>query len=260
MAHTHQTMPVIFVGHGSPMNAIEDSPYSEAWIRIAQSIPKPKAIICISAHWQTDGVSVTGIALPKTIHDFYGFPDELNRIVYPAPGSPDLAKQVLDGLSHDTDVTLDSNWGLDHGTWSVLCRMYPKADIPVVQLSLDRTKGVSQHAKLAKMLDRFRDKGVLVMGSGNIVHNLARIEWEADAYPWAVEFDAYIADAILKRDTERIIHYENAGESSRYAVPTNEHYLPLLYTYSLSRKSEKPEFFAEGITLGSLSMRSVIWR
>ncbi len=249
-------MPVFFIGHGSPMNAIEDNEFSRAWIKAARSIPKPESILCISAHWETDTPAVTAMPHPKTIHDFYGFPKELNEKVYPAPGSPPLAQKVIELLQPRT-VSPDLNWGLDHGTWSVLCQMYPKADIPVVQLSLSTSLSYQEQYDLGKALGPLRDQGVLILGSGNIVHNLRRLVWEDTAFDWAVEFDQKIKDWIEKGEHDPIIHYEDQGQAATLSVISGEHYAPLLYVLALQNKSEPVQFFNEKIWGGSLSMRCV---
>ena len=223
---TGSTMPVLFIGHGSPMNAIEDSEFSRAWAEAARSLPEPQAILCVSAHWETDGTHVTAMEQPKTIHDFYGFPPALFEKNYPAPGSPGLARMTQEML-HESGVELDVDWGLDHGAWAVLCRMFPKADIPVIQLSLDQRKEPAFHYELGRELRGLRKKGVLIIGSGNMVHNLREMAWEDTAYDWTLEFDARMKDLILSGDHKAIIHYSKLGRSARLAVPTPEHYLPL---------------------------------
>jgi 4,5-DOPA dioxygenase extradiol len=253
---TGTTMPVLFIGHGSPMNALEDSDYSRAWAVVAQSLPKPKAILCVSAHWQTAGTRVTAMEQPRTIHDFYGFPPELHAKHYPAPGSPELARLTVETLK-DSHVQADTEWGLDHGAWAVLCKLYPKADVPVVQLSLDQRQPTAAHYELGRELRALRKKGVLILGSGNIVHNLREIAWEDTAYDWALEFDAKIKDLILSGDHNTIIDYSRLGRSARLAVPTLDHYLPLLYVLGAQDQTDPVEFFAEKVTLGSMSMRSV---
>jgi 4,5-DOPA dioxygenase extradiol len=250
-------MPALFVGHGSPMNAIEENEFSRAWEAMAKSLPRPKAILCISAHWETAGTAVTAMAQPKTIHDFGGFPRELYDKQYPAPGSPELAEQVQQ-LVKKTRVAPDQNWGLDHGTWSVLCRMYPEAELPVVQLSLDHTQPPAWHYALGKELRKLREQGVLIVGSGNIVHNLYQVDFYNDGgYDWAAEFDGTIERLILAHDHESIIDYPKLGKAAALSIPTNEHFLPLLYALAQQYDDEPVSFFAEGLTLGSLSMRSV---
>jgi 4,5-DOPA dioxygenase extradiol len=241
------------------MNAIEDNVYTDAWREMAASIPRPRAILCISAHWETEGTFVTSMQQPKTIHDFYGFPDELYQVEYPAPGSPELAERVR-SLVSSTAVRLDDNysWGLDHGTWSVLRRMYPQADIPTVQLSLDRTQHPRFHYDLGCELNALRKEGVLILGSGNIVHNLRLLQWDAaEPHPWAVEFDRQVMELIISGEHERLVAYPALGAAAHLSIPTNEHYLPLLYILALQQPGEAVSFFAEGLPLGSISMRSV---
>jgi len=252
-------MPALFIGHGNPMNAIEDTVYSRAWTGAAAALPRPKAILCISAHWETEGTYVTAMAEPKTIHDFYGFPDALNQVQYPAPGSRELAERVR-SLVTSCAVRLDDgySWGLDHGAWSVLRRMYPAADIPVVQLSLDRTQHPRFHYDLGRELQPLRAEGVLIVGSGNIVHNLRLLQWDAaEPYPWAAEFDRLSAELVLAGEHERLVAYPALGEAARLSIPTNEHYLPLLYILALQQPGEPVVFFAEGLPLCSISMRSL---
>jgi 4,5-DOPA dioxygenase extradiol len=253
---TGATMPTLFIGHGNPMNAIEDTEFSRAWSEVAKSLPKPKAVLCISAHWETEGTRVTAMAQPRTIHDFYGFPRLLAEKLYPAPGSPKLA-HMAQGMVQGAPTALDMNWGLDHGAWSVLCRMFPEADVPVVQLSLDKRKAPAFHYELGRELIGLRKKGVLILGSGNIVHNLSEIAWEDKAYDWALEFDAQIKALILRGDHQVIMEPAKLGPSAHLAVPTLEHYLPLLYVLGAQHKADGVAFFTEKVTLGSMSMRSV---
>lgn len=249
-------MPVLFVGHGNPMNAIEDNEFSRAWGEVGTALPRPKAILCVSAHWETVGTCVTAMEHPKTIHDFSGFPRALYDMQYPAPGSPDLARLVQQCVGA-AEVRLDREWGLDHGAWSILCRMFPGGDIPVVQMSLDRTRGAAVHYALGRSLSELRDQGVLIVGSGNIVHNLGRMLWRDTAYEWAVEFDSTVKSRILSGDHDAIVRYESLGGAARLAVPTNEHFLPLLYVLALQDPNDPVGFFADRVTLGSISMRSV---
>lgn len=254
---TTQLMPALFIGHGNPMNAIEETVYSAAWRDTAAAIPRPKSILCISAHWETKGTFVTAMSQPRTIHDFYGFPDELFQVNYPAPGSPELAARVREVVKATT-VKPDQDWGLDHGTWSVLRRMYPEAEIPIVQLSLARTEPPRFHYDLGRELAELRAEGVLILGSGNIVHNLQMLQWQArEPYSWAVEFDRTAAELISSGNHDRLIDYPALGEAAHLSIPTNEHYLPLLYILGLQQPGEPVSFFAEGLSLGSLSMRSV---
>jgi len=251
-----QIMPLVFIGHGSPMNAIEDNEFTRAWQEAARQLPRPKAILCVSAHWETHGTQVTAMETPRTIHDFYGFPGELFAKQYPTPGSPQLADRVIQ-LVGASKVKPDLSWGLDHGTWSVLCRMYPQADIPVVQLSLDRTIDATGHYELGGALMQLRREGVLIVASGNIVHNLRMMVWEDTAFDWAVDFDSRIKQCILQREHDPIIHYDKQGQSAMVSVNSAEHYLPLLYVLGVSRKAEPVSFFAEKVWGGSLSMRCV---
>ncbi len=249
-------MPVLFIGHGSPMNAIEDNEFSSTWKDIASKMPEPSCILCISAHWLEDRTSVTAMDEPQTIHDFYGFPKELEEVIYPAKGSKKYALVVKETLK-DIDVTLDTEWGLDHGTWSVLKHMYPNANIPVIQLSINDDLLLQEHFELGQKLTSLRDKGVLIIGSGNVVHNLGMINFNDDAKPfkWAIDFDNFVKTSIINNNYEALINYEKE-HSARYAHPTNDHYLPLLYVIGAS-DMQKPEFFCEKIVYGSLSMRCV---
>ncbi len=249
-------MPVLFVGHGNPMNAIEKNEYHLKWQALGTEFPKPKAILVISAHWITNGTKVTAMDRPKTIHDFGGFPDELFAQQYPVPGAPDFAKEVQRLISKTT-VQPDLDWGLDHGTWSVLLPMFPKADIPVFQLSIDYTKPPQYHYDLAKELASLRIKGVLIIGSGNIVHNLGKIDWSGKAFDWTIEFDQKIKGFIDSKNHQGVIDYEKLGSIAKLAVPTNEHYLPLLYTLALQSKTDSLSYFNEKCEMGSMSMRSV---
>jgi 4,5-DOPA dioxygenase extradiol len=253
------TMPVLFVGHGNPMNAIEENDFVKGWRSIARSLPKPNAILCVSAHWETDGTMLTAMEHPRTIHDFGGFPRELYAVEYPAPGDPGLAAEAQSMLSN-TGVGLDQTWGLDHGCWTIVKHMYPKADIPVVQMSLDYKKSPQYHYMLARELASLRRKGVMILGSGNIVHNLGAVDWvHQDAgYDWAVEANDMVKRLILDQDHKRLIEYPSLGSAVRRAVPTPEHYLPLLYALGLQEKEEKVSFFNDRTMMGSLSMTSVM--
>jgi len=255
-AQSEVRMPAFFLGHGSPMNAIEDNEFSRAWIEAGRSVPRPQAILCVSAHWETAGSQVTAMDQPRTIHDFYGFPRQLYEMRYPAPGSPGLARLIQETV-RTASVGPDHDWGLDHGTWSVLCRLFPGADIPVVQLSLDHTQGPAFHYELGKELRPLRHKGVLIVGSGNIVHNLGLLAWQDVAYDWALDFDDRIKQSILAGDHQPVIHYDQLGQSARLAVPTNEHYLPLLYALAVQEPDDQVSFFAAKVTMGSVSMRSL---
>lgn len=250
-------MPVLFVGHGNPMNAIEKNEYHRKWQEVGKSLPRPKAILVVSAHWETEGTMVTAMEKPRTIHDFYGFPQALFDQQYNAPGSPGLAKETQQ-IVKKTKIQLDQSWGLDHGAWSILLPMFPKADIPVFQLSIDRTKPPQWHYDLAKELKALRKRGVLIVGSGNIVHNLRVMRWVGQPYDWALEFDALAKQKIEKADHLALIDYQKLGTIAKNAIPTNEHYLPLLYTLGVRDAKDDLTFFNEKIDLGSVSMRSVI--
>lgn len=253
-------MPALFAGHGSPMNAIEDNAFTRAQAAQAEMLAgKPKAVLCISAHWETRGTRVTTSSAPCTIHDFRGFPDELFAVEYPAPGSPDLAARVQ-ALFDAGQVQGDEGWGLDHGSWSVLRHLFPDADVPVVQLSLDRGLTAEQHYDLAQKLQPLREEGVLILGSGNIVHSLRDFQWDAEAepYDWGVEFDAAIAEFLVRRNHYGLIRYrEVLGQNAELSAPTAEHYLPLLYVAALRRESESLTFFNERFQNASISMRSL---
>jgi len=238
------TMPVLFIGHGSPMNAIEDNEFVRGWKKIAASIPRPAAIICVSAHWETKGTYITAMSKPQTIHDFGGFPQALFDVQYPAPGHPALAKDTKEIIT-STEVGLDEKWGLDHGAWSVIKPMYPNADIPVLQLSLDYTKDAASHYQLAKELQKLRNRGVLIIGSGNIVHNLGRLNWAnpSGGFDWAIEANNILKKLILDGDYKQLSAYSNLGNAVRMAIPSAEHYLPMLYVLALKNKDEKVEFF-----------------
>jgi 4,5-DOPA dioxygenase extradiol len=252
-----ETMPVVFVGHGSPMNAIEDNEYSRGWRALAAALPRPRGIVCISAHWETRGLGVTAMERPRTIYDFYGFPDELYARTYPAPGDPALAQEVR-RLIKSGDAQLDLSWGLDHGTWSVLCQMYPQADIPVLQLSLDRNRDAAYHYRVGQELAALREQGILILGSGNIVHNLRLIQWREMAYDWAVEFDQQAADWITAGDHAALVAYEKAGRAADLSINSAEHYLPLLYVLGAGGTARKVSFVNERVSMGSMSMRCVV--
>lgn len=253
-------MPVLFIGHGSPMNAIEDNKYTKSWRDLGKKLPKPQAILVISAHWLTNGTMVTAMEQPKTIHDFGGFPKELFDQQYKAPGTPEFAKLTKD-LIHSTQVGLDSEWGLDHGSWSVLLPMYPMADIPVYQLSIDYYKPLSYHYEIGQQLSKLRDKGVLIIGSGNIVHNLRQINWSGDGkvFDWAVEFDTKFKGWLDEGDHKSIMDYQKLlGATAQMAHPTNDHLLPLYYILGLQQKGENLHYFNDAIDMGSISMRSML--
>ena len=245
-------MPVLFIGHGSPMNAIEDNIYTRKWIEIGSGLPRPEAILAVSAHWTTDGTCMTDSPLPRTVYDMYGFPRELYEVKYQPPGSPEYARLAAGLLEN---VQVDNSWGIDHGSWSVLARMYPKADIPVFQLSLDLNASRQKHFEIGQALKPLREKNVLIMGSGNVVHNLSRVNWDMDGgYPWAVEFDGYIKDRIVKKEFRDVIDYTGAGPSAQFAFRTTEHFDPLLYVLGASDASDRLTIINDSCTMGSLSM------
>jgi 4,5-DOPA dioxygenase extradiol len=248
-------MPALFIGHGSPMNAIEPGPATRVWKVLAAALPRPRAILCVSAHWYVRGSGVTAMEQPPTIHDFYGFPQALFDCRYPAPGDPGLAQRVQQLLA-PTPTIADQQWGLDHGTWSVLLHMYPAADIPVVQLSIDATLTNAQHYELAQRLQPLRDDAVLILGSGNVVHNLRRMQRAADApaYGWASGFENHVRDAIIAHDHAALISYDSRGEAAQLSVPTPEHYLPLLYVLAQRRPEEAVSVPYARIENSSLSM------
>jgi 4,5-DOPA dioxygenase extradiol len=251
-------MPALFIGHGSPMNAILDNEYSRSWRQIGDALPTPKAILVVSAHWMTRGATLVHVGhSPKTIHDFGGFPPELFAQQYNAPGAPDFAQATIE-LLEDSHAHSDEQWGLDHGAWSVLIQMFPKADIPVYQLSLDLSKGFADHFKLAEELKALREKGVLVIGSGNVVHNLRALSFDGQKFDWAVEFDQYIAEAIEARDFGKITEMSQLGRVAKLSHPTVEHFLPLLYPLAIMDKQDRLEFFNDTFDMGSISMRSFV--
>ena len=253
-------MPVLFLGHGSPMNAIEENEFVTGWRNIGKTLPKPAAILCISAHWETRGTFVTAMENPMTIHDFGGFPKALFDLQYPAPGSPELAKETQQ-LVHKTEVGMDEKWGLDHGAWSVIKHLYPEADVPVVEMSLDYFQSPKAHYDLAKELAPLRRKGVLIIGSGNIVHNLRRVAWdkldENYGYDWAIEANEKMKQYILEDNHSQLINIQSQGSAFQLAIPTPEHYLPLLYALALKDKNEQVTLFNDQTMAGSLAMTSV---
>ena len=251
-----QLMPALFVGHGNPMNAIEDNEFSKKWTEVGLALPTPEAILSISAHWETVGTRVTAMPEPETLYDFHGFPQPLYEKQYPAPGAPDLARSIKQNVV-DSLIHLDFSWGLDHGTWSVLSRMFPWADVPVVQMSLDFDQSPDYHYGLGKRLKYLRSCGVLIVGSGNMVHNLRSMVWDDTAHDWAQEFDARLKALILSGDHRSLISYEDIADTAAMAIPTNEHYLPMLMVLALQEKSEPISFFCERVTLGAISMRSI---
>jgi 4,5-DOPA dioxygenase extradiol len=253
-------MPLLFLGHGSPMNAIEENEFVHGFREAAKEIPKPKAILCISAHWETKGTFVTAMQNPPTIHDFGGFPKTLFDVQYPAPGSPALAKETRKAIQ-STKIELDNSWGLDHGAWSILKHMYPEANIPVIQMSLDYTRKPQFHYELAKELSALRKSGVLIIGSGNMVHNLGMVAWDKlnqnFAFDWAEEANEKMKSAIISGNYAPLINFQTQGKAFDLAIPTPEHFLPLLYILSLKQKDEDLNFFNDKAPAGSLSMTSV---
>lgn len=255
--------PVLFIGHGSPMNGIEQNEFSASWAKMGQEIPKPKAVLVISAHWLTNGTHITAMPNPKTIHDFGGFPKELFAVQYPAPGEPALAEATKKIITK-TDVGLDHDWGLDHGTWTVVRHMYPNADIPVLQLSIDYAKPPQYHFELAQQLASLRKKGVLIIGSGNMVHNLRMVAWDKLNEPeygfdWAIEMNTVFKEKIGNGDANALIHYEKLNAAAKLAIPTPDHYYPLLYAMALQHKQDGISFFNDKAVGGSLTMTSVKW-
>jgi 4,5-DOPA dioxygenase extradiol len=253
-------MPVLFIGHGSPMNAIEENEFTEGWRNIGKTITRPAAVLCISAHWETRGTFVTAMEKPKTIHDFGGFPEELYEVQYPAPGSPDLAREIIKIITN-TEVVPDDKWGLDHGCWSVVKHLYPDAGVPVLQMSMDYYLSARQHYDLAKELQVLRSKEILIIGSGNMVHNLGMVAWnklnDNYGYDWAIEASEKMKKYILHREHEQLINYETQGRSFDLAIPTPEHYLPLLYALALQEKDDKITIFNDKPVGGSLTMTSI---
>lgn len=244
-------MPVLFVGHGSPMNAIEDNEFSRTWRDIGQRLPRPRAILAVSAHWYVSGTRVNDAAQPRQIYDMYGFPQALYRLKYDAPGAPDLAEEVRALVP----AAIDNRWGIDHGTWSVLCHMYPEADIPVTQLSIDYNAPAEAHYRMGQALRPLREKGVLIFASGNIVHDLRRVAWDMEGgFSWADEFDGYIRRAIAEDRPEDVVRYERAGACAQEAFPTPDHFYPLLYALGARDAGEPMEIFTDKRVLGSISM------
>ena len=247
--------PVLFIGHGSPMNAIEENEFSQKWTELGKTLAKPAAVLCISAHWYTHGTRVNNAQEPRMIYDMYGFLDELYRVRYPAPGSPQTAGKIEELLG--SAVQVDNSWGIDHGTWSVLRRIFPGADVPLLQLSVNADAASEEHFAFGRMLRPLREQGVMIVGSGNIVHNLARVDWRMQGgYDWADEFDLYIRDAILAGNSEDVVHCERAGAAAKYAFTTPDHFLPLLYTLGAAYESDKIDIFCEKRMSGGLSMTS----
>ncbi len=261
LGEEEEKMPVLFIGHGSPMNAIEDNIFSKRWQQMGKEIPIPKAVVVVSAHWLTKGTMVTAMSNPKTIHDFGGFPQALFDVQYPAPGSPELATEIQKLITNPA-VELDHDWGLDHGTWSVVKHMYPDADIPVLQLSIDYYKPAAYHYELAKQLLALRKKGVLIIGSGNMVHNLRMVAWDKLNEPeygfdWALEMNDVFKNKISNGFHKELIQYEKLHKAATLAIPTPDHYYPLLYILALQTDNDKVEFFNDKAVGGSLTMTSV---
>jgi len=256
-----EKMPILFLGHGSPMNAIEENQFVEGFRNVGKSIPKPNAILCISAHWLTKGTKVTAMDLPPTIHDFGGFPKALFDVQYPAPGSPELAKETQQVLS-PIAVELDDSWGLDHGAWSVIKHLYPNADIPVIQMSINYGQPMSYHFELAQKLQSLREKGILIIGSGNIIHNLRMVDFanmnkDNYGYDWAIEVREKVNNFLLDGNYTPLIQYEKQSKAFQLAIPTPDHYIPLLYILGLQQKNEKLSLFNDKLVAGSLSMTSI---
>ena len=253
-------MPVLFIGHGSPMNGIEHNEFSDSWAKLAKEIPLPKAILVISAHWLSRGTKITAMDFPETIHDFGGFPKELFEVQYPAPGNPELARETA-AIIQSVEVELTHDWGLDHGAWSVIRNMYPDATIPVLQLSIDYTKGPQFHYELAKELSSLRSKGVLIMGSGNMVHNLRMISFDRMdkefGFDWAIEMNDIFKKHINSRNHQALVNYESLGSGAKLAIPTPDHYYPLLYSLGLQNKKDEAAIFNDKLMAGSLTMTSL---
>lgn len=252
-------MPALFVGHGSPMNAIEENIFVQNWRKVAENIPTPAAILCISAHWETRGTKITAMPRPQTIHDFGGFPKELFAQQYPAPGFPELAADVQQ-LITKTHIELDHQWGFDHGTWSVLIRMYPNANIPVLQLSMNITQPTSYHYELARELEKLRERGVLILGSGNMVHNLRILDWHSPdrGYDWAIDANEQFKKMIVEQDYRQLFQIRDISEAFKMAVPSYDHYHPMMYVMGVQNKKDEVSFFNDQLMMGSLSMTSFI--
>lgn len=262
LSYSEQVMPTLFIGHGSPMNAITDTLFSQNWHSLGQSLPTPKAILVISAHWLTKGSAITAMDFPETIHDFRGFPQPLFEVSYPAPGDPALAVETQQ-LVQPFDLHLDHDWGLDHGTWSITRHLFPQANIPVLQLSIDYYKPLDYHYQLALQLRELRKKGVLLIGSGNMIHNLRLLSWDQMennyGFDWAIEINAVLQQAIVEHDFKRLLDYEKLHPHISLAIPTLEHYIPMLYNLGLKDKKDKLMFFNDAYVGGSLSMTSFMY-
>jgi len=252
-------MPVLFVGHGSPMNAIEDNDYSRTWREIAQRIPRPEVILSISAHWYTYGTRIMNEEKPRTVYDMYGFPDELYKVSYNTVGAPEVAKLCKELISRETKY--DNSWGIDHGTWSVLVHMYPSGDIPVFQISIDAEASPEEHYKIGRELRILRERGVLIFGTGNIVHNLGLVDWHKvnKGFDWAYEFDDYIYENIFNKNHENILKFREIGDIAKLAVPTPDHFYPLLYALGASYEDDEINVFNKSCELGSLTMTTYLW-
>ena len=253
------TMPAIFFGHGNPMNALLKNDWTDAWAAIGRTNETPRAILCVSAHWYLPATLVTAMTAPRTIHDFGGFPRELFQVQYPAPGDPELAQQVRE-LLKPIDVGMDQSWGLDHGTWSVLCHVFPNADVPIVQLSIDENQPPQFHFDLGRRLRPLRDEGILICGSGNLVHNLHTYAWgrhKLEPYDWAVSFEATARELMQKGNFEPLINYDTLGRDALLSIPTPDHYLPLLYVLGAARANDTISFPVEGVDGGSISMLTI---
>lgn len=256
-----ERMPALFVGHGNPMNAIEDNIFTRGFESIAKELPRPNAILCISAHWETRGTFVTAMKQPETIHDFGGFPSRLYEVQYPAPGSPELALAIQQGIT-STSVNLTNEWGLDHGCWTVAKFLFPKADIPVIEMSIDYSKPAAFHYQLGKELSALRRKGVIIIGSGNSIHNLRMVDWSNmdtvdSGYDWAIGVNERIRQFITEGDHQSLVNFDKLGKEFKLAIPTPEHFIPLLYTLALQEKDEVPDIFNDHLVAGSLNMMSV---
>jgi len=250
--------PVLFIGHGSPMNAVENNPFSNQWVTLGKELERPNAILSISAHWFTSGTRIADAQTNRMIYDMYGFPDELYRVNYPAPGAPEVARRAKGLISRKVEI--DNTWGLDHGTWSVLRRLFPQADIPVFQLSVDSDATPREHFQIGQDLAALRDEGVLILGSGNVVHNLGRVNWGMEGgYDWAQDFDGYIKRNVLNRDFDAVVDYQKAGPSARQAFPIMDHFAPLLYVLGATDSADKATVFNDACMMGSLSMTSYLF-
>lgn len=248
-----EKMPAIFIGHGSPMNAIENNSYTAMWTQVAKEMKRPEGILSISAHWFTHGTKITDAPRPKVIYDMYGFPEALYRIVYQPPGDMERAHETIQLISRQ--VTVDNTWGIDHGTWSVLCHMYPEADIPVYQMSVDADADAETQFEIGKEIKKLRNRGIMILGSGNVVHNLSQVNWNMEGgYQWAQEFDSYIKNSVTKRNYKDVIDYKKAGRSAEMAFYTPDHFAPLLYVLGASQENDRLTVFNDSCTMGALSM------